>query len=99
MTETAEPTQVQANRAICKKCSHIGDSHRVKPAGACESSATFKQVWSRQQCTAIKADSVLAGPLQLCLLTGVREGSWVVSSSQVMVSLLLSWEAATGGPH
>lgn len=52
-----------------------------------------------QQCPAIKADRALAGPLQLCLLTGIREGFWVVSSSQVMVSLMLSWEAAFGGPH
>lgn len=42
---------------------------------------------------------MLAGPLQPCLLTGIREGSWLVSFSQVTVSVLLSWEAAFGGPH
>lgn len=82
-----------------KKWSQIGDSHRVKPAGGGEYSAIFKQIWSRQQCTANRADSALAGPLQPCLLTGVREGFWIVSSPQVMVNLLVSWEAAFGGSH
>lgn len=74
MTEREKQSQLRyrLTELYLKKYNNIGDSHRVKPAGVGEYSAIFKQVQSRQQCPAIKADRALAGPLQLCLLTGIR---------------------------